>query len=66
MKLLNLRQNTTQREGTRTMRTINSTVNVYVEGRGLWLPRFSVHHLSPEESTSFGDTSVRHLSQNHE
>ena len=66
MKLLNPHQNKTQREGTRTTRTINNAIDIYVEGRGPWLPRFSIHQFSPEESTSFGDASIRHLSQDHE
>ena len=66
MKWLNPRQNTRQREGIRTKRTINNTIDIYIEGRGPRFPRFSVHQFSPEEGSSFGDASVRHLSQNHE
>ena len=63
MKSLNPRQITIQQEGTRTARTINNAIDIHVEGRGFWFPRLSVHYLSPKESTSFGDTGVRYLSQ---
>ena len=48
------------------MRTVNDAINVNVESRGSWLPRFSVHHLRPVKCPDFGDTSIGHLLWNHE
>jgi hypothetical protein len=63
---LNPRQDTVHREEMVIIRTINSTIDIYVEGRGSRLPRLAVHHLRLVESTSFVDAGVRHLSRNRE
>ena len=64
-RLLNPRQNISQQGGSCITRTINDTIEIYVEGCGSRLLGFAVHHWRLEERTNFVDASVSHLFWNH-
>lgn len=50
----------------RITRTVDDAIGINIESCGNRLLRFSVHHLRPEESACFADTSIGHLLLNHE